>query len=870
MSEESIVPIFKGIRLANNVTGIVLLSVEGGSTVIESIGSAVKKSLNHENYDKVKNIVEKHVFGPFDLLFTFDVDRLSGYDHELNSLLSIKASDFFSLPCVRLLFDEDRLKNLPQEEESIALIFMKSKDRTVDNYSNIFTFFRSIINGRSVGRPNQEFSRNINNFLQKYRGMLGNSGFFLTYSLFDLLMIVKINDVKSISEFIVELRELLKDQIEDTSTIIGYSRAPARIRDTLTPNQMSNGRIIAEIKIKIQNGKENHVLAQINSILNGKNCQPTFSWLYGDYDLGCCLIVGSLEALHLTVVEEIRGISGVIKTATCFKVSADAKNAIIEVKESPSCPIGEKRLVKDAFREKRDKIFQEITDNKLLGRREYTLFLDRKSRQFKQIEQILYRLRYVGFRWQKYQKYLPSTAVFEQMELTILDLFDDLGNSQFWDELSKLDKKITGIHRIVTSLEKGFYQRLESLDVMLLSSIQAKGIEKLGSFEGVMEAMDAVANDYISISGDNWHGLVVSGIWDEEFKTDIWVDMIYVPTFSKYRMKTWPLIAHEVGHHIDYRIKDKTALEDLYSLVEEYQLLFSDFSGFETDLNIVTGEILSDILATYSAGTSFVQRLVEHLYAPPYYFDPEIQGLSSNKRMVPMPLRILVCTATLELIGSELSGFVEDIRALSEAAISAEELRFKEYIENLESVSKITESMEEIQDVMYRAQIEKTILTYIESARRKVEQVSNSLKPENSQREVGKLVNELLDNLPVFSEISSLYKRQLGIMISDLKISQTTLKQSNDFVSSLRKKRQNGTSILEAITGTLKPSPFYEIKYGKAIDQIRQLLINGMLTTARPALILEAVSADRKNELNENAAIFSILLYKPSSLPPTI
>jgi hypothetical protein len=800
-------------------------------------------------------------------MFFFDVDRLSGYDHELNSLLSIKADDFFSLPCVRLIFENDEIAKPAQEEDSIALIFMKSKENSIENYRIIFSFFRSIIDGKLTTKAmDKNWRKKVNAFLELYKDFLGNAGFFLTYSLFDLLMIVKINNITIFPEFIVALRNLLEEYISDTSTIIGYSKQYAFPQEGKNPVAITQGKVNAEIKIKIENGQEYAALSHISTFLRKENYNPNFSWQYGDYDLTCNLSIDSLESLHKVVIDEIRNIHGVIRTATCLNIATIDKEKPKEPHNSvKSCPIGKQRFVKDAFRERRDIIYQQIKTEKVGKKPEQTLFLERKNRQFSQLEQILYRLRYIGFRWQRYQKYLPSISVFDQMELKLLDCFDELGKSAFWDDLSKIDDRITDIHRIVTSLEKGFHQRLESLDMMLLSNVQAKGIEKLGSFEKVMEAMDAVANDYISISGDNWRGLVVAGIWNEEFQADTGVDLIYVPTYSKYRMKTWPLIAHEVGHHIDYRFKEKGNIDELHSLVEEYQLLFTDYSGLQIDIDRVSSEILADILATYSAGTSYIRMLVEHMYSPPYFFDVNLQDLSCNKGLVPMPLRILICSAVLGKISGELSRLVEDIQTLSEAAIHAEELRFKEYIDNLESLAEITGKVENIKNVPFRNEIENTFRTYVEISRLRIEKVRRSLKRNEVQSEIGFLLNELTDNLLIFCEISGLYKRQLSSMISDLKFRQTLLKQSSEFVSRLQKNRANNTSILDDVLGLLKPSPFYASEYSISNALLRQALGQGQLVSARPSLILETVIADKKGELNENAAIFSMLLYNQKS-----
>lgn len=854
--------VIDNMNVDKKVTGVLFLSVEGGSNRLADTAKQARQILKQEG---ASNVYERSVFGPFDLVFTFEVDRLSEYDHKLNSLLDIQSVDLFSIPCARIFFDNAQNKNLACDEDIRAFIFMRSKDRSVRNYRKLLTIFRCLGNVEPLGIEDVYLEKKITSFIAKYKNLIEKPAFYFTYSLFDLLMVVSINEIGVFSEFLVALRELLESEIDETSTMIGFSSDKEQ-SDSRNENSPHSLPLKAEIAIKIESGQECAVCSSINSLIKKRRFQGAFSWKYGDCDLLCRVAVSDFGALKELVIEGIRNIEGVTETSTSLYVNARANNKT-QTKKKRIYPNTETPLMMatNSFSKERKELYQKICDGKSTRAAETTFFWEIINKQFTQLEQIIYRLRYLEFRWQRYQKYLPQISAFHSLQYFLLECLRKLKNANYWDNLENMDRIITEIHRTVTSLERGFYQRLESLDILRLSSTRAKGIEKLGSFERVLEAMDAVANDYLSSSGEEWKGLIVSGIWKEEFQTEMRVDLIYAPTFSKIRMKTWPLIAHEAGHYFAYNLRqtdDQNVFERIKECVDKYQTLFIESGVTEFDENRVTSEILADIVATYFAGTSFIRMLVEHLYSPSYFFDNKAQDLTYYKGLVPVHIRIKICVAVLEKINPSLGALVASLLKSSEDATELEEKRMTQHIDKLYNLSKLIDEASQIKKLPYPDEVNSLFNAYIRQIKMNIEKTNNRLDKDEFPRQVGEFVGKFVENASNICEAGALYKRQFTRINAELKYKQTMFKQGIEFAESLCEQKDN-KSILDEIFSVMKrPSPFAQCDYDSTIDSIRKSLLAGKLISDNPSLILETVVSDRKGELNENAAILSILMYK--------
>jgi DNA-binding Lrp family transcriptional regulator len=853
--------VIDNMKVDKKVTGVLFLSVEGGSNRFTDTARQARQILEQEG---ASNIYERAVFGPFDLVFTFEVDRLAEYDHKLNSLLDIQSVDLFSIPCVRIFFDNAQNRNSVCDEDIRAFIFMRSRDRSVRNYRKLLTIFRSLDNVEPLGIEDVSLEKKITAFIAKYKNLIEKPAFYFTYSLFDLLMVVSVNEISVFSEFLVALRDLLESEIDETSTMIGFSgnKKQSVNRNKSPQNSLP---LKAEIAIKIESGRESVVCSSINNLIKKRQFSGAFSWKYGDCDLLCRVAVSDFNALIELVIGGIRNIEGVTDTSTSLYVNARAnrKTQIRKKRIHPS--IGTPLMMPDSFSRARKELYQQICDGKSTRATETAFFWEIINKQFSQLEQIIYRLRYLAFRWQRYQKYLPQISAFDSLQYLLLECLTKLKNAKYWDNLENMDRIITEIHRTVTSLERGFYQRLESLDILRLSSTRAKGIEKLGSFERVLEAMDTVANNYLSPSGEEWKGLIVSGIWKEEFQTEMRVDLIYAPTFSKIRMKTWPLIAHEAGHYFAYNLRqigDQNVFERIKECVDKYQTLFIESGVTEFDENRVTSEVLADIVATYFAGTSFVRMLVEHLYSPSYFFDNKAQDLTYYKGLVPVHIRIRICAAVLEKINPSLGILIAGLLKSSEDATDLEEKRMTQHMNKLLNLSKLIDEASQIKKLPYPDEVNSLFNAYIRQIKLNIEKTNNRLDKNEFPRQVGEFVGKFVDNASNICEAGALYKHQFTRINAELKYKQTMFKQGIEFAESLCDPK-DGESILDEIFKIMKrPSPFAQCDYDTAIDNIRKSLLAGQIIYCNPSMILETFVSDRKGELNENAAILSILLYK--------
>jgi hypothetical protein len=396
--------------------------------------------------------------------------------------------------------------------------------------------------------------------------------------------------------------------------------------------------------------------------------------------------------------------------------------------------------------------------------------------------------------------------------------------------------------------------------MLQLTSIQAKGIEKLGSFEKIMEAMDSVANDYISLSGETWNGLVICGLWQEEFQTENKVDLIYAPTFSKYRLKSWPLIAHEIGHHIESICRERGVLERIRELVIEFPLIFSPSVDF-VDIEKVSRELVAEIFATYCAGTSYAKMLVGHLYYPPYFYDVESQLLICRKDLIPMPVRILIASAVLEKLSPELKEMITALKVKSKDAIDAENERLDEYIRVLTDIFNLFDKMN---DLPFQESFANLMENYVADIKKQLKAKYYKLEKEDwYQRDVIGLLDEAMNHFSEFFHNKELFLKQIKEIRYNLKYRQTLLKQAEEFVNGLKNVTTEGEpSILDDIINLLGVSPFTNVSYSEIIYKIREYLENGDLICSRPTYILETMVADDKKLLNENAAIFSILLNR--------
>jgi hypothetical protein len=140
--------------------------------------------------------------------------------------------------------------------------------------------------------------------------------------------------------------------------------------------------------------------------------------------------------------------------------------------------------------------------------------------------------------------------------------------------------------------------------------------------------------------------------------------LIGLPWFQVAHLPDAPAIAHEVGHdvEIDLEMEGAVASAMEQALVRE-RVPEKRRRGWEA----WRGEVFADVFGTLALGPAFTATLSDFLAASPDDVATQFQGHPYWERHPPSALRVLLSTATLELIG----GFELEARQLRDAWFDA-------------------------------------------------------------------------------------------------------------------------------------------------------------------------------------------------------
>jgi hypothetical protein len=856
-------PLFNRVTLDSHLTGLLFVRIRGGYQEVLNASRDMQQILKPPS---TFHLDTRFLLGKFDLMCPFEADRMSSYDYLLTKCLDVQGIDeVFSVPCVRIVFKESPDRSIKFGSQStVGYVFVKCNlsSEPLANFEKVLAVLEALESGEMQHISASE-ANDIKTLLAESSDVAVRAS-FLTYGIFDLLMILESTDPRSLSKFIANLRQTIGSQIYETAAVIGV------------PDERSPGALFgASVSISTLPGMEQSVLDKLRKVFQKKGfSECRFGWEYGYYDIMCSIKVDDLYLLYQTISKEIRELEGVISTATALEtdIGGSLPSGSSKGSQRTYFPI---RTGSDFVRQ-RETIWQMIRKTKKSREMSERIFAERQNSLFSQLEQILYRLRYLRFRWNTNQRYLPvldsnteglSGGVFGQLELTLGDAFEDISSARTWKNLVGIDGKIQDIHRMVCSLERAFHQRLESLDLREVLGMKSRGIEKLGAFEKIFDAMDTVARDYMVESGDRlWRGIVISGVHEEEFETESSVDLVYIPTFAKYRTKTWPLLAHEVGHHVivpdDHDWQE--VRHELGSIVDEYASLFAEW---KVDPERIINEIIAEIYATYTAGTCYILSLIDHLFVPPVFFSSEAQHIQLPPMGLPIPLRVEIAKAVLKNRAPRLIAYVSQVEEKMEKVNQAENIVITGHLDLWNTIRNVANEINALRDRPFGPSVEKVFEDYIRVLKRHMEIMARAAGAEADERKyVARAVVTVLDNLLNFCEVEGMYSSHLQNVAKDFRYLLTLLDQIEDFVERLvTPKPLERLSVMQKIFALLKDFPFQpEREYEQTIQKLHGYLKQGAMVQARPNYILEVLYRDRSypdNLLNANAAIFSILFW---------
>jgi uncharacterized protein with GYD domain len=273
------------------------------------------------------------------------------------------------------------------DRSTVAYLFLKCNLATepIDNFEKVLAVLESLESGKTEHIASKELREDVSRLLVESSG-INTRASFLTYGIFDILMVVESKDPSNLSKFIANLRQTIAGEIYETAAIIGV------------PNRPSRGKSFeVDISMSLLPGREGSVIAQMQKVFQRKGfSECKLGWQYGYYDIACSIKVNDLHLLYLTISKEIRKIEGVIATAT--SLGAEAGGWMSSLTPKPvklrSFPI---RTGSD-FVEDRRTIWDMIKKTKESNDISVRMFSERQNSLFSQLEQILYRLRYLRFR----------------------------------------------------------------------------------------------------------------------------------------------------------------------------------------------------------------------------------------------------------------------------------------------------------------------------------------------------------------------------------------------------------------------------------------------------------------------------------------
>jgi hypothetical protein len=848
---EGIKTIWSDIRLAREITGLVFLSVNGPYS---ADGKMSRKILGMLKIDRfAKNIRAMEMLGKFDLVFGFDVPRFTNYDYILSLFLGTeRVKGIFTVPCVKVNFDNEETGQNEEKTDSTVFLFMRTDDKlsAKTRYSNVFTIAKMLQKTLKNQKPTPPTDK-PDDPIDPCKG-IKKIEVYLTYSLYDLLLILTVENPSYIPGIVTTIQNHIQHEVRETVTLIG------------TPKQsMSHDKSFeVEIFIRVSVGLGQSIQNKIAKILKKNKLNHMFTWRHGYYDMSCRIMANDLKNVSDIISRKIRKIPGLKTTATTFSgilqtdASASFGSHVVPSVIADECG--------SDFVKLRSRIWKRIETRKRDPDLVTRLMAEKQNTLFNHLEQILYRLRYVRFRWNSYKDYLSQSTVFDQIELVLGESLILLEKSETWDELQEIEYSIEALSRFICNVERAFAQKLESLDIADAIGIHPRGTEKLGGIERILEAMEYVAKDYYSSTGRSWSGIVVCGVQKEEFEAEGDVDIVSAPSFSKYRIKAWPLIAHEIGHQIvppdRYILEDKTwseILDDLRSLVDRFPSVFN--IGTQTspmERQRILREIIAEIYANFVAGTSYAKSLVGHYYVPQYFFDVQTQRIVWGLTRIPISLRLELAKETLANVAPDLANLIESEEKLSSEAYKREHKAVISHLKLWNRLGKVSNQLNEELSKPYGDEIRQILKTVTMALKQRLEEALG-------EAEIVETLTAALNNVEHFCEIRGMYSehvRDEALKLYQQEIAEADIKR---FMRAFTEASRTGLSLFQRILKMFGVSPFARQifpDYDAITAEIRKNLQKDIVFMCSPKYILEVIATDKTGTLNTNAAILSILL----------